>query len=103
MFYTKIFSFGTSLDPNHYDYIKFPLYEIIWDRSLLTYGSFMFAGVVWWRKPVNLGEPVQSHITQSFIYRGVYCFTKPRKETADIWYGMELNQYFWNNQPLRFK
>ena len=34
-------------------------------------------GAVWQSELVHLGEPVRIPIIQSFIFRGVYCFTEP--------------------------
>ena len=41
-----------------------------------AYGSLMWSGASCQSEPVHQGEPVRSHVKQSFIYRGVYYFTE---------------------------
>ena len=48
----------------------------------------------------GFGEPVRSHAIQSFVYRGVYYFTKPPEQTVWLWCGLEVNQFLSYNRPL---
>ena len=42
-------------------------------------------GAVWQSELVHLGEPVRIPIIQSFIFRGVYCFTEPSEGMIGFW------------------
>ena len=56
-FMLEYISLSTGLVPNRFDYMRF--------------------SVGLWISYVNRGETVQVEIIQSFIYRGIYYFTKP--------------------------
>ena len=78
MFYTPIFSFIVSLGPNCYDYTRFLVcLRLIYVSRLVHLSELVF----YRSEPVQLGEPVWTPEIQSFIYRGVYYFTKPSEKT----------------------
>ena len=74
-----------------------PLVVDLW----LTYGSPRRTGRVWRSEPVDLDEPIQTHIIQSFFIREFTILLSQVKDRSDFWYGLEVNQFLAYNQPIR--
>ena len=52
MYYTPAFLFSTSLVPNYYVYVTFPVH------LRFIYGSFWWTGEIWQKDSVYLSQPV---------------------------------------------
>ena len=57
--------------------------------------------MVWQSETIHLGEPVQTHIIQSFIYEVV--LSSQEKVWSDLEYGPEVNQFLSYNRPRKTK